>query len=162
MNSFVLFSFLLTGVLCQDLDESSELDDVVFVFPAGLGVCNATQVAATITRQYTGPPHNRRIHQETQTTCFCPQWRHWVKIPPNTQQEVNATIPEKHDYACAQLNVCREREKCGNMRTDFFSTYYHCTCPMNHLCITEGRDRAIVSEMHYQGPAFQSVCTGHE
>ena len=40
MNSFILFSFLLTGVLCQDLDESSELDDVVFVFPAGVSLCS--------------------------------------------------------------------------------------------------------------------------
>lgn len=51
--------------------------------------------------------------------------------------------------------MCNTYEFCGHIRSDLYSTYYRCTCPENHLCIFQDRNKENVQELLYSGSAYK-------
>jgi hypothetical protein len=58
-----------------------------------------------------------------------------------------------------QLHKCNEKEFCGNMRADYYFTYYQCSCPHGLMCLQKDHETYNVSELLYTGSAYKAICT---
>ncbi|CAL7943194.1 unnamed protein product [Xylocopa violacea] len=86
--------------------------------------------------------------------CVCPQSHYWRL--QKYDYKVNDFITQT--FKCVKKRRCDTREFCGHIRADLYSTYYRCTCPENHLCIFEDRNRENVQELLYSGPVYKGYC----
>ncbi|CAG0894363.1 unnamed protein product [Cyprideis torosa] len=129
--------------------------------------CNSTEVAAQIITRtiqkeekwIDGPTVKKEVRKSTQFNCFCPKLRHWSFFSErNFQKDDNMEQIHHLDFTCVPLDRCRTGQFCGNIRRDLYSTYYHCTCPPDHYCITRRMRIHQVQEMHFNGTAFKGFC----
>jgi hypothetical protein len=58
-----------------------------------------------------------------------------------------------------QLYKCSEKQFCGNMRADYYFTYYQCSCPQGVMCLQKDHETYNVSELLYTGLAYKAICT---
>lgn len=58
-----------------------------------------------------------------------------------------------------QLHKCNVKEFCGNMRADYYFTYYQCSCPHGLMCLQKDHETYNVSELLYTGSAYRAICS---
>ncbi|ODM89634.1 hypothetical protein Ocin01_17049 [Orchesella cincta] len=70
--------------------------------------------------------------------CFCPPlYRRWKFMSKNetTERGNNGTAETNYNYRCDKMRRCKTDQQCGTVRTDLHFSYYHCSCPKEHLCV---------------------------
>ncbi|XP_012240454.1 kappa-scoloptoxin(11)-Ssd1b-like [Bombus impatiens] len=86
--------------------------------------------------------------------CNCPGLHYW-RLKKYTYLENDFII---QTFKCVKRRMCNTYEFCGHIRSDLYSTYYRCTCPENHLCIFQDRNKENVQELLYSGSAYKGYC----
>lgn len=72
-----------------------------------------------------------------------------------SEQEIS---DKPHNLYCLQMKKCSSLEFCGNVRADYFSTYYHCSCPIEHMCVNKNRTLVMANELLYDGQVYKAFC----
>ncbi|CAL8099079.1 unnamed protein product [Orchesella dallaii] len=70
--------------------------------------------------------------------CFCPPlYRQWKFMSRNetTERGNNGTTEANYHYRCDKMRRCKADQQCGTVRTDLHFSYYHCSCPKEHICV---------------------------
>lgn len=93
-------------------------------------------------------------------SCFCPISFVWEELPQRQiiQSPEKGTATVITHYKCKPMEKCSSYEFCGNIRADYFSVYYNCSCPTGHLCLNTDRTLVMVDELLYDGEAYQAFC----
>ncbi|XP_069701227.1 uncharacterized protein [Periplaneta americana] len=117
-----------------------------------------TQTVTTLSKLNDVPP---TVTQQTiaVAACNCQPNYYWKKHNQFDNDYGNGTVHTNTVYRCMKLRKCNVKEFCGNMRTDYYFTYYQCSCPMGHMCLQKDNKHYNVSELLYSGPAYKAVCT---
>lgn len=127
--------------------------------------CSAESQAITVTEIVTPSPISQKVASmpSTRTTilaaCNCPPNRYWKLRQYSNNEFENGTIYKSTIYKCTELYKCNEKEFCGNMRADYYFTYYQCSCPHGLMCLQKDHETYHISELLYTGSAYKAICT---
>ncbi|PSN33097.1 hypothetical protein C0J52_19406 [Blattella germanica] len=140
--------------------------DINILLPHNTLVLLGSSQAITVKTRTVTESHT---HQEvlpfsnTQTTitaaCNCPPKHYWKLNRKLNHDYDNGTVETSTIYRCARLRKCNAMEFCGNIRADYYFTYYQCSCPMGHMCLQKDQKKYQVSELLYNSTAYRAVCT---
>ncbi|XP_046396987.1 uncharacterized protein LOC124163919 [Ischnura elegans] len=103
---------------------------------------------------------NEYFSVQATVNCKCPQARYWKYHRTTSRDNGNETVDASDYYSCAPLKRCQPGEFCGHVSADSFATYYQCSCPIGHLCVTSyPRITVNASELFFSGKAYKAFCT---
>lgn len=143
------------------LDNRSQLkfcDDV-----SDLSECSQNKSALTVTEVTTGLESNTTTVEDRKlsvnVSCFCSTAFVWEEQPQKQviQNPENGTTIITQ-YKCKPMKKCSSLQFCGNVRADYFSTYYQCSCPIGHMCLYKNRTLIKGNELLYNGQVYQAFC----
>lgn len=116
-----------------------------------------TQTARTLSTSKAVPPTT--THTTVLAACNCPPNHYW-KLHEHSEYEFeNGTSYKSTVYKCIKLHECNAKDFCGNMRADYYFTYYQCSCPHGLMCLQTDPNTYNVSELLYTGSAYRAICT---
>ncbi|XP_034250771.1 uncharacterized protein LOC117651113 [Thrips palmi] len=148
------------------LDNRSQLkfcDDVSELSECGQNKLALTVAITTTELESTPVSPTPTVEEERKlsvnVSCFCPSAFAWEEQPQKQviQNPENGTIIVTQ-YMCKPMQKCSSSEFCGNIRADYFSTYYRCSCPIGHMCLNKNRTMIKGNELLYEGQVYQAFC----
>ncbi|KDR09491.1 uncharacterized protein LOC110838670 [Zootermopsis nevadensis] len=122
--------------------------------------CSAKSYAITVMTQTATPSLSKEtIHTSILAACNCPPNHYWKFHQHSGNKFENGTTYKRTTYKCMKLHKCNVKEFCGNMRADYYFTYYQCSCPHGLLCLQKNHETYNVSEFLYTGSAYRAICS---
>lgn len=122
--------------------------------------CDSHRTALT-TETLSGQGIKTRFNVKVECSCSSHQrWKHFRTTQHITT--INSTTTVRTEYKCSPLKRCHTLEVCGNVRTDYNSIYYSCSCPIGHFCEYKDKSLYNVEELLYKGSAYKALCVPYD
>ncbi|KAK6630756.1 hypothetical protein RUM44_002925 [Polyplax serrata] len=143
---------------CSDLSElpSCSLKKVAVQEIVKTSSSNTTDIGAQKNR-FGQKLIKQRDQRNVTSFCHCKEPHYW-KLRANSTKFDEVTHTRQQSYVCSKLKKCISKELCGYIRTDTYSTYYRCSCPKGHMCISKDKTLYKMEEMLFNGRGYKAFC----